>query len=167
MNEDYILHVKGQQEGPFNLKELQERWRTRRGINGDTLFWQEGMDEWIPLSTISDLLQTQSYNPHIAAGRESDKRILPAFLLCFFFGSLGVHRFYVGRIAGGFVYIVALILLLVGLANPHIRELGGRCRWLFSGVGILLSGITILVDFIQIIVGAFRDGEGNRITRWT
>ena len=171
MKKDYFLHVKGQQEGPFTLKELQERYRTRRGINGETLFWQEGMDEWFPLSHISDMLQTQSYNPHVAAARasaprESDKRILPAFLLFLPLGSLGVHRFYVGRIAGGFVYIVALILVLVGIANPHIRGLG-RCGELFLVVGFLLGGIVGLVDYIQIVTGDFRDGDGNRITRWT
>ena len=69
----------------------------------------------------------------------SEKRILPAFLLCFFLGFLGVHRFYVGKIGTGILQIVTL---------------GGL-------------GIWCLIDFIMIIVGAFTDKEGNKITQWT
>jgi TM2 domain-containing membrane protein YozV len=69
----------------------------------------------------------------------SDKRILPAFLLCLFFGIFGVHRFYVGKIGTGI-----LMLLTLGLL-----------------------GIWTLIDFIVIIVGAFTDKDGNKITQWT
>ncbi len=69
----------------------------------------------------------------------TEKRILPAFLLCFFFGIFGVHRFYVGKIGTGILQIVTL---------------GGL-------------GIWSLIDFIMIIVGAFTDKEGNKITQWT
>ncbi|MEA1995572.1 MAG: TM2 domain-containing protein [Campylobacterota bacterium] len=31
----------------------------------------------------------------------TEKRILPAFLLCFFFGVFGAHRFYVGKVGTG------------------------------------------------------------------
>lgn len=69
----------------------------------------------------------------------SDKRILPAFLLCFFVGFLGVHRFYVGKVGTGILQIVTL---------------GGL-------------GIWVLIDFIMIIVGAFTDKQGRKITQWT
>jgi TM2 domain-containing membrane protein YozV len=69
----------------------------------------------------------------------SEKRILPAFLLCFFLGSFGAHRFYVGKI---------------GTAILQIVTLGGL-------------GIWALVDFIMIIVGAFTDKEGKKLTEWT
>ena len=69
----------------------------------------------------------------------TDKRILPAFLLCFFFGIFGVHRFYVGKVGTGILQIVTL---------------GGL-------------GIWTLIDLIMIIVGAFTDKEGNKITQWT
>lgn len=72
-------------------------------------------------------------------GSGSDKRILPAFLLCFFLGFLGVHRFYVGKIGTGILQIVTL---------------GGL-------------GIWVLIDFIMIIVGAFTDKQGRKITQWT
>jgi TM2 domain-containing membrane protein YozV len=69
----------------------------------------------------------------------SEKRILPAFLLCFFVGVFGAHRFYVGK---------------VGTAILQILTLGGLGIWCF-------------IDFILIIVGAFTDKEGNKITQWT
>ncbi len=69
----------------------------------------------------------------------SDKKILPVFLLCFFFGALGIHRFYVGKIGTGVLQLLTL---------------GG-------------FGIWVLIDFILIIVGAFTDKNGNKITEWT
>ena len=69
----------------------------------------------------------------------TEKRILPAFLLCFFFGVLGFHRFYVGKFGTGILQLFTL---------------GGL-------------GIWALIDFIVIIVGAFTDKEGNKITQWT
>ena len=68
----------------------------------------------------------------------SEKRILPAFLLCFFAGFLGVHRFYAGKIGTGVLQLVTL---------------GGL-------------GIWWLVDMIMIVVGAFRDSEGEKLTEW-
>jgi len=69
----------------------------------------------------------------------TDKRILPAFLLCFFLGAFGIHRFYVGKIGSG----IAQLLTLGGL------------------------GIWALIDLIILATGSFTDGEGNTITLWT
>lgn len=69
----------------------------------------------------------------------SDKRILPAFLLCFFFGVFGVHRFYVGKNGTGILMIFTL---------------GGLGIWAF-------------IDMIMILVGAFTDSNGNKLTQWT
>lgn len=72
-------------------------------------------------------------------GTESAKRILPAFLLCFFLGIFGAHRFYAGKIGTGILHLLTLGAL----------------------------GIWTLIDFIMIIIGAFTDKEGNKITQWT
>lgn len=69
----------------------------------------------------------------------SEKKILPAFLLCFFLGMFGAHRFYVGKVGTGILQLVTL---------------GGL-------------GIWALIDFIMIIIGAFTDKEGNKLTQWT
>jgi len=69
----------------------------------------------------------------------SDKKILPAFLLCFFAGPLGLHRFYVGKVKTGVIQLLTL---------------GGM-------------GIWSLVDFIMIIVGNFTDEQDRKLTQWT
>jgi TM2 domain-containing membrane protein YozV/predicted RNA-binding Zn-ribbon protein involved in translation (DUF1610 family) len=69
----------------------------------------------------------------------TDKRILPAFLLCFFLGIFGAHRFYVGKVGTG----IAQIFTIGGL------------------------GIWTLVDLILILTGSFTDKNGVRITQWT
>ena len=65
----------------------------------------------------------------------SDKGFVPTLLLCFFFGVLGVHRFYVGKIGTGLLQLITI---------------GGL-------------GIWALVDFILIVVGSFTDKQGRPI----
>jgi TM2 domain-containing membrane protein YozV len=69
----------------------------------------------------------------------SEKRILPAALLCFFLGVFGAHRFYVGKVGTGILQLCTL---------------GG-------------FGIWWLVDMIMIVVGSFKDADGEKITAWT
>jgi TM2 domain-containing membrane protein YozV len=69
----------------------------------------------------------------------TDKRILPVLLLCFFLGVFGAHRFYVGKVGTGILQLITI---------------GGL-------------GIWTVYDFIIIVVGAFTDSDGNKITEWT
>ena len=69
----------------------------------------------------------------------SPKSRLVAFLLCFFFGVFGFHRFYVGKIGTGIVQVLTI---------------GGL-------------GIWTLIDFVLIILGEFADKEGRKLTVWT
>jgi len=56
-------------------------------------------------------------------------------IVCFFFGYLGIHRFMVGKVGTGLL-------------------------WLFT-FGFL--GIGSFIDFIVILVGSFKDKQGNVI----
>lgn len=69
----------------------------------------------------------------------SEKSALVALLLAIFVGAFGVHRFYVGKIGTGIL-------------------------WLLTG-GIF--GIGALVDIILIAVGSFTDSEGKKVTNWS
>lgn len=66
---------------------------------------------------------------------EKDNRWLICLLLCWFLGVFGVHRFYTGHTAIGVVQLLTL----------------GGC------------GIWVLVDFIIIATGNFKDADGNPI----
>ena len=69
----------------------------------------------------------------------SDKKILPAFLLCFLFGIFGAHRFFVGKIGTGLLQLFTI---------------GGL-------------GIWMMIDLIIIITSSFTDKEGKKLTEWT
>lgn len=62
----------------------------------------------------------------------SKKSFMATLLFCLFLGTLGIHRFYVGKIGTG------LLMLITG---------GG-------------FGIWFLIDFILIVVGEFKDKKG-------
>jgi len=68
----------------------------------------------------------------------SDKSRLIALLLCFFVGNLGVHRFYVGKIGTGVLWLLTF-----------------GC-----------FGIGTLVDVIMIACGSFKDKDEKIVYNW-
>jgi hypothetical protein len=75
-----------------------------------------------------------------------------AALLCFFFGMLGVHRFYLGHTNIG---IIQLVLTIVGVFT------------LLFLIGIFLlwgNAIWIFVEFILILIGKTKDSKGNSLS---
>ena len=88
----------------------------------------------------------------VAAG-VSPKSKTAAALLAFFLGQLGIHRFYVGKVGTG---IVMLLLTIIGYATIAF----------VVGFFVLAAvGIWILVDFIMILMGKFKDKKGLLITK--
>ncbi|TDB70747.1 TM2 domain-containing protein [Micromonospora sp. KC723] len=73
----------------------------------------------------------------VSAPASTQKSWVVALLLCFFIGVLGVHRFYVGKVGTGILQLVT-----------------------FGGLGIWT-----LIDFILILVGAFKDKQGQPLAK--
>jgi Predicted membrane protein len=72
-----------------------------------------------------------------STGEESSRKSqIAAGLLCFFFGIVGAHRFYVGKVGTGIIQLLTL-----------------GC-----------FGIWALIDLIFIICGRFRDAQGLRLS---
>jgi TM2 domain-containing membrane protein YozV len=67
---------------------------------------------------------------------KSQKSFVGALLLCLLLGTLGIHRFYVGKIGTGILQLLT-----------------------FGGLGIWT-----LIDLIIIAVGKFTDKKGKSIT---
>lgn len=72
-----------------------------------------------------------------ADSNRSEKNLLICLILCILWGLLGVHRFYVGKVGTGILYI-------------------------FTGG---LFGLGYAIDLILIICGAFKDRRGKTL-RW-
>lgn len=68
----------------------------------------------------------------------SNKSRTVATILCLFFGGIGIHRFYAGKVGTGIVWLLTLGCL----------------------------GIGTFIDFIMILCGKFTDKDGNLIEKW-
>lgn len=66
---------------------------------------------------------------------KSNKEWLVTLLLSLFLGTIGIHRFYVGKIGTGILQLITL----------------GGC------------GVWTLIDVIMIVTGNFKDKDGNVI----
>ncbi len=88
-------------------------------------------------------------------GDISEKKYLTAVILSGVFGVMGIHHFYVGRWAMGFLDLGLFIGTVVSF---------------FSG-NILVAGVLFIADLIHtvyvtylLLVGQYRDGQGKIIS---
>ena len=109
-------------------------------IDADDLAWVEGTPDWMPLSEIDGVARVPSRRKST-----SSRKILPAFLLAWFVGVFGIHRFYAGRVGSGIAMLVLTITIF----------------------GIFITAIWSLVDLIILACGSFRDGDGVVMKEWT
>ena len=88
--------------------------------------------------------------------RYSSRSKVNAAVLAWFFGWLGIHRLYIGRLRTGILLLVMGTIDLVGLFI---------FGWIpfFVALTIVL-GLWSIVDFINIIRGTMTDGDGQPVT---
>ncbi len=77
-------------------------------------------------------------NINISFNNDSPKSRGVALILVMLLGFLGIHRFYVGKVVSGLLY-------------------------LFTG-GFFFIGVVI--DFLRILLGSFSDHQGKPLTKW-
>lgn len=75
----------------------------------------------------------------------SAKTILPAFLLSFLGGLLGLHRFYVGKVGTGILMALFSITFF----------------------GLVVSGLWNPIDLTMIASGKFTDSNSRPLRNWT
>jgi len=97
----------------------------------------------------------------------SDKAILPAFLLAFFFGIFGAHRFYAGKFGTAFLQLGAwawcvFLIIVCAVSGGHVQPAAG----ILLGFSIFGCVVWALIDWILIVCKAFTDGQGRRMTHW-
>ena len=123
MNE-YFLHLKGEQAGPYSIEQIRLMLRTGQASK-HTLYWQDGLTEWLPLSTIADELQPRPASSSFTAQyqappRESDYSRGIYIILALFFGLLGIHNFYAGRIGVGACQCILFVTLFWTVIVPVV-----------------------------------------------
>lgn len=97
--------------------------------------------------------QPYPQNQYGAAGYGvSDKTKMMVAILAFFLGTLGIHRFYVGKTGSG---IAMAALTIVGYITGFL--LG------FGFILVSAVGLWVLIDFIMALMGKFTDKYGRPI----
>jgi len=109
-----------------------------------------------------------SNEPLVSSNGYQPKSQVIAFILCFFAGGLGAHRFYVGKTGTGILMLLLIIPSVTFLSYAtSISELnyiyGGKSSQeydtlvIISIILVIIFGIWILIDLIRIITGSFFD----------
>lgn len=114
---------------------------------------------------------------------KSDKSGLTAFLLCLFLGTLGVHRFYVGKIGTGILMLITggglglwYLYDLISIVCNNFTDKNGKyveitrdpssAKKIFMVVGSIFAGFLILiitfVVLIVLLVGGMADVAQNQ-----
>ena len=118
----------------------------------------------VPLSTVLQTAPADKPVPGPASKRRnvSLKNRWLALVLLILFGTLGVHRFYAGRVKDGALILgcdlVAVIFLIVG--ELHTSEVTALFVLVVALILFLIAEVLLIVDFIQILIGCFKDGDG-------
>ncbi len=117
LDKGFYVQLMGTESGPHSPMELQQMVRTKQ-LKADTPIRNAEVGNWFPASQLDGLFSAKSYTT--------------ALILSFFFGAIGVDRFYLGYTGAGIGKLLTL----------------GGC------------GIWALIDFINIATKKMTDSDG-------
>jgi TM2 domain-containing membrane protein YozV len=171
----YWLSIGNEKKGPYTFSQLKSMWGSG-SITADALYCQEGFEAWVPISSLLDQKPPASLPQYSASAQEeSEKRILPALILCLFIGIFGAHAVYAGRWKKGIAMVSCLVwpgfcFMLIGVCARFLGDLFINHILAFAAIACLpplLVTIHVLCDLVWILIGSYKDGRGLKITKWT
>lgn len=112
----FFVILNNQQEGPYTIAQLAEM-----GISAETLVWKEGMKDWQPAWTISELRyilneKTNEYRNASSIGMQQETAIPPTPPSAPYKEEKKPQNHYLLKIFGG---LVLLLLIIMALTNPN------------------------------------------------
>lgn len=111
----FFVILNNQQEGPYTIAQLAEM-----GISSETLVWKEGMKDWQPAWTISELryiLNEKTMNIGMLLPQASNKKLqFRQHPLRLPIKRKETANHYLLKIFGG---LVLLLLIIMALTNPN------------------------------------------------
>ncbi len=112
----FFVILNNQQEGPYTIAQLAEM-----GISSETLVWKEGMKDWQPAWTISELRyilneKTNEYRNDSSTGMQQETAIPPTPPSAPYKEEKKPQNHYLLKIFGG---LVLLLLIIMALTNPN------------------------------------------------
>ena len=112
----FFVILNNQQEGPYTIAQLAEM-----GISSETLVWKEGMKDWQPAWTISELRyilneKTNKYRNASSTGMQQETAIPPTPPSAPYKEEKKPQNHYLLEIFGG---LVLLLLIIMALTNPN------------------------------------------------
>lgn len=116
----FFVILNNQQEGPYTIAQLAEM-----GISSETLVWKEGMKDWQPAWTVSELryilnentsAETNEYRNAYSTGMQQETAVPPTPPSTPYREKKKPQNHYLLKIFGG---LVLLLLIIMTLTNPN------------------------------------------------
>lgn len=98
----------------------------------------------------------KSIFPISTEGQSQQSKVTLA-VVCFFLGGLGIHRFMVGKIVTGIIMLLITIISVISIISVIFMPVG------LIGIFLIITP-WVLIDFIVILTGNFKDKDGHKIT---
>jgi hypothetical protein len=172
---NYFLRLNEKQAGPYSIEQVRLMMRTGQ-VSKDTLYWEDGLTEWLPLSTLGDEIpapmpvSAAAFAPPAAPIVESRCSRGVYIILGLFLGPLGVHNFYAGRYSAGVLQLMLSALCLgifkvyKGIAEGVAGDPSTYHQGHMNTLETLCFAISIFVavSVIGELLTVTKDGKGRR-----